>query len=357
MSEGQRDKVTAYGGIPYAEGSLFGVRAFRVDPIGRLVASTRAEVWEPGENIARHDGIDPEGKVARSEQISKAKARTSREAIRLAGAEGKAGARANEMIQSVSHGRGFHPAVEFVWNVTWLEDAADHSPAACDSCGFHGFTEPDARDYERHYGPSVVGVIEGYGKLTHGKRGFRAEKAKIVGLLDPSGANTAAAGRTRFARAMWWLARHPGVRMFWMFVALFVVVGNAFAGRFDVVPDAVTVAVALALGTLLIGNAVFSVIPPSRVVKKWGPPGADWLPNRRRPYYEPADDAREDDPVKRAEMAERFELVKRNYPDVEIFTSREEMTKKFGVAPVPPPPPPTPFTTDGFWSLPVESLD
>lgn len=56
------------------------------------------------------------------------------------------------------------------------------------SCGFYAFT--DGRDDLGLQGVLISGIIEGYGRVTVGQRGFRAEKARIVALdleeVDPA---------------------------------------------------------------------------------------------------------------------------------------------------------------------------
>lgn len=61
-----------------------------------------------------------------------------------------------------------------------------HRVAGLDcTCGFYAYFG-DANDYSSPmFGGSVTGIIEGYGVVTLGSRGFRAAKARIVALVRP----------------------------------------------------------------------------------------------------------------------------------------------------------------------------
>lgn len=49
------------------------------------------------------------------------------------------------------------------------------------SCGFYAYFHPK----DAFYSGAVQGVVEGYGRVTLGSKGFRAEKARILGLVAP----------------------------------------------------------------------------------------------------------------------------------------------------------------------------
>jgi hypothetical protein len=51
------------------------------------------------------------------------------------------------------------------------------------TCGFYAFWRPEPLPVYEQY--PVIGVIEGYGRTVIGDRGFRCEKAKILGLHLP----------------------------------------------------------------------------------------------------------------------------------------------------------------------------
>ena len=63
-------------------------------------------------------------------------------------------------------------------------DYRPHKIAARDcSCGFYAYFGERRVNHTSDY--SVLGVIEGYGRVTFGQFGFRAEKAKILALYNP----------------------------------------------------------------------------------------------------------------------------------------------------------------------------
>jgi hypothetical protein len=74
-----------------------------------------------------------------------------------------------------------------------VNPAPPHEVAAktC-GCGFHAYFDGH-NSYMEWF--KVAGIIEGYGLLTVGTRGFRASKARIVALIQPQGI---APDRTRF---------------------------------------------------------------------------------------------------------------------------------------------------------------
>jgi hypothetical protein len=60
-------------------------------------------------------------------------------------------------------------------------DEPAHEAAAPDcTCGFYAFWRPEPLPVFEQY--PVVGVIEGYGRTVIGTRGFRCQKARILGL-------------------------------------------------------------------------------------------------------------------------------------------------------------------------------
>ena len=128
---------------PLVAGSLYGLRTFRVEPDGMLSAVSWPYVWTNGENIAECH-------------------QTSRNTISI-----------------FSSGNRFAPVSE-----TFAAVDKPHDIATCMSHGFYAYTDtgPNTFHIDEVY---VQGMIEGYGVVHEGTRGFRAEKAKIVGLVYP----------------------------------------------------------------------------------------------------------------------------------------------------------------------------
>lgn len=111
---------------PFAAGSVVGLRSFAVTPDYQLSAVTRRVSWIPGQNMAR--------------------------CLR-------------------------------VW---WRPPDSHRVGVVGCSCGFYAYFD-GTNDYANMIvGVSVTGIVEGYGLVTVGSRGFRAEKARIVALVEPS---------------------------------------------------------------------------------------------------------------------------------------------------------------------------
>lgn len=121
-------------------GSVRGRRSFGLAPDGRLTGLYYRQPWGPGENVAscHHDG----GVVAE-----------------LPGGGIAVQGAATRPIGTA------------------------HGLAGC-TCGFYAYyrADPYARSQR------VSGVIEGYGRVVLGTKGFRAERARILALLLPAGA-------------------------------------------------------------------------------------------------------------------------------------------------------------------------
>jgi hypothetical protein len=66
------------------------------------------------------------------------------------------------------------------WPFRGADDACSGIAPDC-SCGFYAFWSPVDSEHELTTG-QVVGVIEAWGKVVMGTLGFRAEKARIVGV-------------------------------------------------------------------------------------------------------------------------------------------------------------------------------
>lgn len=142
-----------FNGVPYAPGSIKGARTWRVNDNGELFGVSFPVMWSPGENVAK--------------------------CIRGTTTDGR------------------HQSL---WNPAPIRDASDW-PDVCvpmlDSghkCGFYGYM-PESNSfpmftYDRKTDDSeckgVTGIIEGYGHVVTGKRGFRCEKARIIAVAIPT---------------------------------------------------------------------------------------------------------------------------------------------------------------------------
>ncbi|AKU15781.1 hypothetical protein [Luteipulveratus mongoliensis] len=185
---------------PFAAGSMFGLRAFRVDGLGRLTGVSHQSVWTPGENVAEclqdravniyarlqadlfnslygaggysiHTTPPPTSSSTRFWSSSWPSSRTSPAALRQQADQAQR--RAQALIDAEQ-----------------AENAEEsmHTVAALDcKCGFYAYFDGSADYYEtaRDEGVALAAVIEGYGVCTTGSRGFRASKARIVALIVP----------------------------------------------------------------------------------------------------------------------------------------------------------------------------
>ena len=126
-----------FTGPALAAGTVLGVRAFDIDNLGRLRGVTHADVFRPGENIARCRAT-PQGRWA------------------------------------------YVPG-----GMTWAPDEPrEHHPGSADcECGYWAHYD-GTHSYEST--PRASAIIEGYGLVTLGTSGFRAGKARLVALVPPA---------------------------------------------------------------------------------------------------------------------------------------------------------------------------
>ncbi len=137
--------MSDYDGIDFALGTVRGFRRWKVDVTGTLKPITyHAGTWGPGENHAECN-CHPS-----SDQLSKIEDEKWQER--------------NKRIES------------------WRESATFEDM----SCGFYAYF--DGKDNNGHGSsdPNISGVIEGYGEVLIGTKGFRAKKARILALAVPA---------------------------------------------------------------------------------------------------------------------------------------------------------------------------
>lgn len=144
---------------PLVAGSLLGLRSFKVTGEGVLTGVVHQDEWVSGENVARCSGM-----TAEMVKMSYAFAQCSfNMAITISKITGKV------CLQK----RPKPPR---------RPELSDHQAGrlGC-TCGFYAYF--DGGDNPHHSDGQILGIVEGYGAVTVGSRGFRAEKARIRALV------------------------------------------------------------------------------------------------------------------------------------------------------------------------------
>jgi hypothetical protein len=277
--------MSDYDGVSFQITPVRGVRAFDVDSLGRLRGVVHHHIWRPGENVAKCQ-VDP-----------MTRALTKR------------------LYGGLIHGlyAGTYTAVEVPAEKP--EPPAEppkHDMAKC-ACGFYGFLDGSA-DY--HNPGRVEGVIEAYGDVHLGTRGFRATKARIIALCvpEPSG------GHDPYQRLVTWMAEHESS----MIIGPAAAVLSAFASVMTVV--------LVISGSWLFGPAAALAGITAALAF------ASWAAIDVRVYREHQQQSEID-----------VELIRRNYAGIPIYTSRKAMLRDF-----PPDEPEKPGPDDErFWTMAV----
>lgn len=280
---------------PLVVGSINGLRSFKVDRLGRLTGVSHPKVWTPGENVAECSGYCSTGFLTGGFIVSHATLRAA--------------------ALGISEQRPSRPEPK--------PEKPSHAIAGLrQGCGFWAFFD-GSNDYYTH-GETVAAIVEGYGTVTVGTRGFRAEKARIAALIiperNPQSGRLFAAWR-RFAL---WADRTPGL-VIPVSIPTFVggVAGSAAmvdVGAFWAIP-------------LLILLAAFAALSCVASFK-----GIDY---------------RYDDMRSGRESFVDYDRVRRNYADVPVFPSVKAALKAFPVQHPEPPVPPVPVTPEtdpNFWT-------
>jgi len=148
---------------------VLGVRMFVIDVQGRLRGVSYDEVWKPGENTARcYVTYDDAGEWEYDEK-EYAKA-VEYWTTTLA-----------DMNKYDKYDKYIRPPGKSDFRIPGTYKKKEHDPTNC-SCGYYAFYTPSIQ----YMAPGRAwGVIEGYGKTTIGSKGFRAQKAKILGIALP----------------------------------------------------------------------------------------------------------------------------------------------------------------------------
>lgn len=130
-----------FSGLELALGSVLGWRDWDIDTDGRLKAITYSgsrSHWMPGENLAECHKWASKSEVGEQGDMSDSDYRQLKEE----------------------------------WKATHQMNDCEH--------GFYAYFDGNSQQYSG--GPRVRGIIEGYGEVVIGTKGFRAMKAKILAL-------------------------------------------------------------------------------------------------------------------------------------------------------------------------------
>lgn len=156
----------------FAAGCVYGLRSWKIDDAGRLRGISYEEIWRPGENVSVC-------KAKKTELVGTCPKYKPKDADKKPSPEPPG--YNSWFVRYVTPGRAACPTVDGVYCDGYVHrrntDPGHHFDPAC-HCGFWAYDDQDL------FGPGgqVSGVISGYGKVTIGTKGFRVEKARIVGL-------------------------------------------------------------------------------------------------------------------------------------------------------------------------------
>lgn len=165
--------MSEFSDRPFVAGSVFGVRSFRIDK-GALTGVVHRVPWTAQMNEARCiDVLASFAAMGMSFETAMHSLVVSMHnlALTLARHNGKVYLRKAPKPPA-------HRAIK--------ERPASHRSGSVECrCGFYAYFDGGFNPH--HAEGQVLGIIEGFGLVSVGSRGFRAEKARIVALVAPAG--------------------------------------------------------------------------------------------------------------------------------------------------------------------------
>lgn len=185
--------MSEFSDRPFVAGSLVGVRSFRVDEWGRLIGPSYPDVWKPGENVAVcHRSVESSLGGLFLPALSQFTLRM--DAFSLYGPH-----------YTVAPSEVEIPKAPPVNLKKKPKPPPHHVGMLSCQCGYYAYF--DTANNPHHNKGNVHAIIEGYGTITVGSRGFRAEKAKLLAVvIKPKRWNDATSERLRH--------NYPDVRFF-----------------------------------------------------------------------------------------------------------------------------------------------
>jgi hypothetical protein len=159
--------MSEFSDRPFVAGSLTGIRSFRIDNLGRLTGVSLTKVWTPGDNTAKCYRMDYNRGGSLFASMPSMQSYM------------------NQMNQML-YGRGYIEVQEPKPKPVSLVKKPPHQVASlkCE-CGFWAYFDNDDNPHHQGGPMSIYGIVEGFGVITVGSRGFRAEKARIKALVIP----------------------------------------------------------------------------------------------------------------------------------------------------------------------------
>lgn len=292
--------MSEFDGTPFVAGSVTAIRAFKVDSLGRLQSPQRDHIFTPGVNEAKC------GTTSTDQFIVDYVAMTS--AIR--------GYRTGGYVAGPTHTtRTTETAAEAA------EPKTHKSGSIGCRCGYYAYYDESEKNAWLNPG-CVEAVVEATGTVTHGTKGIRAEKMRVVGVVDPT------APTVKGRRQRWddFCARVEGKTP--------DLLGGLYLG---VGVLALVFGVALAvIGPRVTGGGLLTLAALCFFGTAVEMRGFTLNLNRRYPLGTQHPSI----------AAEVMALVRRNYPEVKVYPTRDAM---LAAHPTTKPPEPSPDDED-FWT-------
>jgi hypothetical protein len=155
--------MSEFSDRPFVAGSLTGIRSFKIDNLGRLTGVSLTKVWTPGDNTAKCYRED-----------------YSRGGLFFGPSYGYS----TVMTPYIDPMTGYM-SVRATPPVSLVKKPPHQVASLKCECGFWAYFDNDGNPHHRAGPMSIYGVVEGFGVITVGSRGFRAEKARIKALIIP----------------------------------------------------------------------------------------------------------------------------------------------------------------------------
>jgi hypothetical protein len=157
--------MSEFSDRPFAVGSLYGIRSFRVTDAGRLTGVVHARPWRGGVNEAECVRPIVDGLAFGMAQLGISSARLAWQMQYLS-------AQTSGKVFLIKRPKPPKPAA--------ARAAHDAGTLQC-SCGFYAYS--DLNHNPHHLPGNLLGIVEGFGVATVGSRGFRCSKARIRALI------------------------------------------------------------------------------------------------------------------------------------------------------------------------------